>query len=267
MKYLALLLLIILPILPGIQLSAQEKKSLPSDAPVFDPTATRELIRQWVLTERLVSEAKTTWQVEKQRMQELLDVYQKELVLLDEEIAKAGTSVGMVDEQKVTYQKELKDYRAAQRLLSEALVRLLPRVRSLVLQLPQSLQDDLALESKLLKSPDALVKPREALKSVLAVMAMSGRFNRSITVVEETRTMSGGKKMTVDVIYLGLARAYYAAESGDTAGIGTPGKDGWQWQEKPELADDVRQTLAIYQKESQPQLIKLPISLSDESSK
>jgi len=264
MKHLALLILIILP---GIPLSAQEKKPAPSDVPTLDPTATRELIRQWVQTERLVSEEKTNWQVEKQRMQELLDLYQKELVLLDEEISKAGTSAGMVDEQKETFQKELKDYRVAQRLLSETLARLLPRVSALVLQLPQSLQDDLALESQLLTSPDALAKPREALKSVLAVMAMSGRFNRRITVVEETRTMSGGKKMTVDVIYLGLARAYYAAESGDTAGIGTPGKDGWQWQEKPELATDIRQTLAIYRKENQPQLIKLPISLTDESSK
>ena len=85
-------------------------------------------------------------------------------------------------------------------------------------------------------------------------------------MVEETRKLAGGKKMTVDVVYLGLARAFYTSGAGDTAGIGTPTSNGWQWQEKPDLADEIRKTIAVHQKDSSPQLLKLPISISDESS-
>lgn len=269
MKYPGILLILApLFVVPICAQAPDNKTPKPiSDEPAaIDPTATRELIRQWVLTERLVSEEKSTWQVEKKQMQELLDLYQKELKLLNEELSKAGGSVGMVDEQKETYQKELKEYRDAQSLMTETLARLLPRVRSLIPRLPHPLQDDIAADTDLLNAPNSLEKPRDVLKSMLAVMAASSRFNRSITVVEETRTTTGGVKRIVDVVYLGLARAYYASESGDTAGIGIPGKDGWQWQPKPELAKDVRRTIAVYRKESQPQLIKLPISLTDEPS-
>ena len=71
--------------------------------------------------------------------------------------------------------------------------------------------------------------------------------------------------MTVDVIYLGLAQAFYAAEQGDTAGVGRPSQAGWQWQDQPRLAKDIRAALAVERKDSPPQLISLPIQLSDAS--
>jgi hypothetical protein len=263
MKHLSAILLVLSFSMGAIV--AQDADPATAEKPI-DPTATRELIRQWVQTERLLSEEKTTWQVEKSRMQELLDLYQKELTLLNEEISKAGTSAGTLDGRQETLKKEIKEYRDAQRLLADTLSRLLPRLQSMIPRLPQPLQDEILADSELLLSPDAMEKPRDVLKSMLAVMAASGRFNRSISVVEETRQLSGGKKMTVDVIYLGLARAYYASDAGHTAGVGKPGKEGWQWQEQADLAKEIRRAIAVYRKDSPPQLIQLPISLSDESS-
>lgn len=260
------------PVLIFISLSCLTGAIVAQDAaqetpePALDPVATRELIGQWVQTERLLSEEKTSWQVEKSRMQQLLDLYQKELKLLDEEITKAGTSSGMVDERQQLLKKEIKEFRDAQRVLADAMARLLPRIQAIIPRLPQPLLDEISTDSDLLLSAEALENPRDVLKSMLAVMAASGRFNRSVHVVEETRELSGGKKMTVDVIYLGLARAYYASDAGDTAGVGTPGKNAWQWQEQPKLASEIRKTIAVYRKDTPPQLLQLPISLSDEPS-
>lgn len=260
MKYLGILYLLSLPLV------AQDGKPEPTSAETIDPTVTRELIRQWVLAERLISEEKTTWQVEKQRMQDLLDLYQKELSLLNEEVSQAGTAAESVSQKKQTYQQDLDQYRDAQQLLSSTLAKLLPRVRVLIPRLPKPLQDDASADIEVLLDPKAMDNPRDVLKSLLAVFAASGRFNRSVTVVEETRVLSGGKKMTVDVLYLGLARAYYASGAGETAGVGVPGDKEWSWQEKPDIADDIRRVLAVYRKEGQPQLIKLPVSLSSSSS-
>jgi len=240
----------------ALPLIAQDKKD------TIDPAASRELIRQWVQTERILSEEKSTWKVEKQRMQDLLDLYQKELKLLNEEIEKAGTSAGLVDSRKGKLETELKEYRAAQNLMSDTLARLLPRAKSLITQLPEPLKDELETDIDFLTSPEALAKPRDVLKSVLAVLSGAGRFNRTITLAEETRILESGKKMTVNVLYLGLARAYFATTSGDTSGIGTPAKDGWKWKDQPELADDIRRAISVYQKDKQPQLVELPVGVT-----
>lgn len=237
------------------------------NAPAPDPAKARELIRQWVKTERHVSEEKSAWQVEKKRMQDLLGLYQKELKLLDEELEKAGGAAGLIDKDKEKLEGELVRYRAAQRLLAGTMARLLPRAKALAARLPAPLQDELAADIDALNAPDALGQPRDVLRSILSLLATSGRFNRSITLAEETRTLPDGKKLSVDVLYLGLARAYYAARSGEAAGVGVPREGGWQWSPQPGIADDVRQAIAVYRKDKQPQLLKLPVALDKETGK
>ena len=231
------------------------------DPPPSDPAKSRELIRQWVKTERLVSEEKTAWQVEKKRMQSLLDLYEKELSLLNEELEKAGSATGLIDQNKEKLEASLKKYRSAQRLLVDTMARLLPRVRGLIARFPQPLRDELSADIDALNAPDALSQPRDVLRSTISLLSTAGRFNRSVTLVEENRTLSGGKKISVDVLYLGLARAYYAARSGDSAGVGKPQKEGWEWEPNPSIADDVRQAIAVYRKDKQPQILQLPVAV------
>ncbi|MGB0991580.1 MAG: DUF3450 family protein [Akkermansiaceae bacterium] len=231
-----------------------------------DPVKHRELIRQWVQTERLIGEEKNAWQVEKQRLQTLLDLYQKELKLLDETITKAGSSAKKIDDRKQELEGKLSELRQARTLLRETLARLLPRLKSIIRRLPDPLKAELAADIDLLESADAIKQPREALKSTLSLLSSAARFNRSVTVAEEVREIDG-KKMTVKVLYLGLARAYFAAQFGDVAGVGSPSEKSWSWDSRPEIADDVRKALAVYQKDQQPQLIKLPVSVSPSPNK
>lgn len=74
--------------------------------------------------------------------------------------------------------------------------------------------------------------------------------------------MGNGKKVSVNVLYLGLCRAYYASANGSIAGIGVPSTtDQWQWTEQNEIAQQVSQTISVYLKAKQPQLINLPVQL------
>ncbi len=232
-----------------------------------DISKEREIIRQWVQTERLISEEKSAWDEERQRMQNLLALYKKELTLLNEELKQSGTSAAHVDEEKQGFEKQIKEYREAQMLLSETMARLLPRVKRLIARFPHPLLEEISSEVETLNAPDARAHPRDVLKSTLAVLSSAARFNRSITVTEEIRTLDQHKKRTVRVIYLGLCRAYYTSRQGDTAGIGTPRKDGWQWTPAPELASDIRNAIHVYQKNKQPQLVKLPVKIESIDSK
>jgi len=226
-----------------------------------DPESSRELIRQWVQTERIISEEKSAWQVEKQQMQELLGIYQQELKLLDEELNQAGTSAELIDENKEKLEASLRQYRDARQLLRATITRLLPRMRKLVTRFPQPLQEELTTEINVLDGSNALDEPRDVLKSIIAVLNTASRFNRTVTLVEETRAVSDEKKITVKVLYLGLCRAYFTSGSGETAGVGSPTSDGWTWAQRPEIADEVLRIMAVHQKSSQPQIISLPVQL------
>ena len=64
------------------------------------------------------------------------------------------------------------------------------------------------------------------LSPIIAILNAAGSFNRTLTLAEETRTLANEKKITVSVLYLGLCRAYYAADIGPLAGTGVPAATG-----------------------------------------
>ena len=206
-----------------------------------DFTGSRELIRQWVQTERIISEEQTAWQIEKQQMTDLLDIYQEELKLLDEELNLAGASAELVDENKEKLEAGLAQYRQARQMLRESMAKLLPRIQKLVKRFPDPLLKELDADLDFLNSPEALESPREVLKSMIAVLNAAGRFDRTLTLADETRTLANGKRVSVNVIYLGLCRAYFAAETGALAGFGMPSDaEGWSWVEAEDMAEQVR---------------------------
>jgi hypothetical protein len=230
-----------------------------------NPSSSRELIRQWVQTERMISEEKTAWQVEKQQMQDLLEIYQQELKLLNEELNVAGSSADLIDENKEKLESGLAQYREAKQVLRSSMASLVPRMQKLVGRFPAPLVEELGSDIDLISSPQALDKPRDVLKSIIAILNAAGSFNRTLTLAEENRTLANGKKITVSVLYLGLCRAYYAADVGPLAGTGMPAATGatggWLWAEDGDIADQVRKTISVHKKSAQPQLVELPVQL------
>ena len=147
-----------------------------------NPSNSRELIRQWVQTEHIISEEKTAWQVEKQQMQELLEIYQQELKLLNEELNVAGSSADLIDENKEKLESGLAQYREAKQILRSSMASIVPRMQKLVGRFPAPLVEELGSDIDLISSPEALDKPRDVLKSVIAILNAAGSFNRTLTL-------------------------------------------------------------------------------------
>lgn len=224
-----------------------------------DPAASRELIRQWVKTEHLISEEAAEWKADKKRMQDLLDIYEKELEVLNKGlISLVDLDTGgfiIIDPAPL----EIESYAEAKKVMAAVVVTLKPRVVTLAKQFPKPLRDEIASDLEVLRSKQAL--PKQALKSMIEVLNAAGRFNRKTTLSEEVRELEGGKKMIVDVVYLGLCRGYYVTDSGNVAGVGIPTVSGWSWSSDPSMAKEVRRIIRIYNQETQPELIKLPVKI------
>jgi hypothetical protein len=100
----------------------------------------------------------------------------------------------------------------------------------------------------------------ERFQNVLAVLSELNKANSELSISYEIRKFADGSSGEVQVIYLGLAQAYYISPRGD-AGIGRPGEDGWTWTPAPEAARSILSTLEIIQGKESPAFVPLPITI------
>lgn len=236
------------PILIG-SVNAQEKNT--------DAEA-KELIRQWVTTERLLGEELNSWKQQKAEISELLGLYKKELKLLNEELAKTGKSVAQVDQKKADLEAKVSQSIQTRKKLRAFLIKLSPRVLAVEKRFPVSLQAQVADSIAVLESANDETSVRDLLQAVINVIEQANTFNAGIYQSSESITI-GSDTWNAEVIYLGLGRAYFYV--GTKAGIGTPSVDGWQWQRKDEILDEVKKAVKVFKKQIQPQLVELPVKV------
>ena len=67
------------------------------------------------------------------------------------------------------------------------------------------------------------------MQNVVGILSQADKFNTTLTATSESREIEGGKVVEVRTLYWGLATAYYVDASGEYAGIGYTGPDGWEW--------------------------------------
>lgn len=224
------------------------------DKPV--PVPTKDLVDQWLKTERLLSQEAQDWKDEQEHTSQLLELYRKELTLLDEELAKAGKNAGVVDEEAEELKAKLASSEAARRKAIAFLVKLKPRITKLVERFPAPLQDTIEEETFLLKNPITNKNSAEALRAIIKILQEGSRFNRAYTF-DEQEIKLGETSYSAKIMYFGLSRAYFLA--GEKAGIALPGETGWTFEERNELADELTKAFAIQAKESPSGFFNVPL--------
>ena len=85
------------------------------------------------------------------------------------------------------------------------------------------------------------------------------KFNNALNVFSERRKTAKGEEVAVETVYIGLGAAYFVNDSGDFAGMGAPGANGWEWSLRPELGPAVKEVLKIYRNERTAQFVTLPV--------
>ena len=215
----------------------------------------RETISKIVDTQTLESKERLDWQARQAEMQALLELHQQELTLLNEELEKAGQSAPGHDSSTETLKSEIETLKASRRATAEAVARNVPRAIVLTKRFPTPLLKDTEPELVTLTAWKSSDEPREALQSIISLLAKAHQFNRRLTRVSEIRD-----NREVEVLYLGLARAFYADRKGN-AGIGQPGPDGWTWKAEPEIHSELTTALATLDKKLPPTMVKLPLQI------
>jgi len=211
----------------------------------------RTKIEKWVQTRQLISLERASWQVEQETLRATRDMLRDQKKALEAEIAETLASASESDEERRTLLLERGDYKRQATALAEAIRAMEADVLRLAPQLPAPLKKKLdPLLVQIPKSDETAADESrlgQRLVTVLGVLAQAEKFNDTATLVGETRELADGQKVAVHTLYWGLGQAIYADKQGERAGIGRPGAEGWVFDDRPELAGDVRRLLDIYQ--------------------
>ncbi len=243
--------------LGAIGLEAQEAPKAGGTDPVPPAAVLQEKVREWVRVQKLRGEEGARWEEQKRELAGLNALRRREIEQIDELITAAGRRLEEAAGQREELRGEQASLRAARAKLAGRIGALEEALRARLPLFPPSLRD---------KVPDAIVRLegsaadrplQDRYRDVVAVLGAAGEFARSLTVAEELREVDG-QNVQVEVLYLGLAQAWYVGRGGKVAGSGRAGAAGWIWTEDRRLAGEVRSAIDIHRKQRSPGYVRLP---------
>ncbi len=209
----------------------------------------RAKMEQWVETRQLISQEKTEWEQERELMRSTRNLLRQEKEALEAEIAELEESNTQTDEERRDLLLRRGDYQRASRALRDEIQAMEAEILAIAPQLPEPLRDK--LEPLLVQIPEDPENTRlqlgQRLINVLGVLLQAEKWNGTATFVAETRAVSGEQKVQVRTLYWGLGQAIYVDAQGETAGIGRPGPEGWEFGDDRGLVSKARRLLDIYE--------------------
>ena len=219
------------------------------------------LIGQWMKTEDLIAKEAAEWQQKKAHLTRLMQVYGEELSLLEEELEKSGGNAKQVDEAKITMKASVEASENVRKQTIAFLSRVQPRMKALSDRFPLPLRQQLKPELDYIAVKVDNKNVREVLRSMVKVLQDGEKFSRSFTF-EQQLIKLGGESLRADVMYLGFSCVFFKA--GSRVGIGRPSTNGWVFEEKPEIREQLEKGFAIKNKQAPSALFQLPIQRKED---
>lgn len=240
----------------GVLFAAEKTASIPQ-------VTQEELLQsteQWIQIELLIGKESKQWKLEKERMAQLIVLYQEELKFLRDELDAAGQSVSAFATDKKTLESQVADSETSRAKVSAFITQLKPRMIALYDRFPVPLKEKLSDEILILKEKEATSST--SLRSILSVLNEANQFNNQFKLVKQEIEIDTGTRFA-QVLYVGLGRAFFLVN--DQAGVGLPDaslEDGWTWKKDTTITEEVKKAFAVLEQSSPPTLVKLPIQLA-----
>ncbi len=223
------------------------------------PAVVQEKLQQWVRTRQRISEERADWETEKRTLADLEAIRRKELEQLDAFIEAAGSRLSDAESQRNDLLSEQDRLRTGRARLEREIGELEASLEAQLASFPPPLLESVEEAAARIREGDPDAPLQNRWRDVLAILSEATRFQNRLTLHREIREIEG-QRVEVDVLYAGLAQAWYAGRSNQVAGTGRREPEGWVWTARPELGGRIRQAIAIHEKEAAPGFITLPFN-------
>lgn len=236
----------------------------PSQDGGSEPTLeeTRITMGKWIETQQLIGRERNDWNQSREILRGRIELVGKEVATLGESIKESEKAVAESARKMDELVAERDQLKAATAQLVASVTTMEAEVRRLSKSIPAPVLAKLAPLFARIPEDAATtrVSVAERFQNVLGILNEINKANSEITVNYEVRTMADGSSSEVQVIYIGLAQAYYVSPRGQ-AGIGRPTADGWKWEPAPAAADRILTALEIIQGKHSPAFVPLPVNI------
>lgn len=223
---------------------------------------TRVTMAKWIETQQLIGRERNEWNQGKDVLRGRIELVGKEVGTLEEGIRQSEASVAESDRRLKELAAERGQLAAATSQLLASVSAMEGEIRTLAKVIPDPVRS--RLHPLLQRIPDDSAATRvsvaERFQNVLGILNEFNKANSEITVAYEVRTLGDGSSAEVQVVYVGLAQAYFVSPRGD-AGVGRPTADGWKWEPVPGIGNDVLTALEIIQGKHTPAFVPLPVKI------
>lgn len=245
--------------------------TLPVMSQQSNVTPTEELrtsVREWVETKRKIQQEENEWSRDQEVLQNYKEGLEKEIADLKQQIADAETRKAGADQESLNQSEQRDRYVAAKdelsalvRKLEEDLASKLPLIPAPLIAEPKVAQavEDLERDLKLpVEKRNEGVSKR--LLNVINLITEVEKFQQTVVLRPELKKTADGQEYNMEVIYFGLAAAYAVNQDGTFALVGRPTKEGWIFEEKKDLAQDIRKLIAATTGDQEATFVNLPLT-------
>ncbi len=245
--------------LPVLALALVAGATVADDA--FDRT--RALLERWVETRKAIAAERRDWKLAREMLGDRAELVRGEIAAVEAKIAETERGVGEADKVRAALVAEADALKVESDALALTVAGLEARTRTLLGRLPAPIREKVKpLSSRLPSDPaTSTLPPSVRFQNVVGILNEINKFAREIHVTSEVRNLGGGREVEVTAVYLGISQGYYVGAGDTVAGLGTPGKDAWEWTALDAAAPAVSKVVAILKNERPAEYVPLPVKI------
>ncbi|MEN9668612.1 MAG: hypothetical protein RLZZ386_519 [Planctomycetota bacterium] len=223
---------------------------------------TRLTLSKWIETQQIISKERNDWQQGKEILQSRIELVGKEVGVLNEKITQSQAAVVESNAKRDQLIAENDLLKSSTSQLANAVTVMEEQVRKLSKLMPEPVAARLLpLLQRIPADPtNTRVSTAERFQNVLGILTELNKVNSELAVTYEIKTLADGSSSEVQVLYIGLAQAYYISPRGE-GGIGRPTEDGWKWEPAPATSNSILKALEIIQGKETPAVVPLPMKI------
>lgn len=218
------------------------------------------LVERWMALRTTMAEEKRDWEARREQWAEEIALLEREAATLKEEIDAGHTFASSVETKRAAVLARKERMEAERRKLRAVLDRAETDLRRWRERIPPALMASVtgfdalpATQTEAGKRP--LTKRAQTVAALYTqIETLQNRFHAA----RETLDVAGTRRQ-VDVLYIGLARAFAVSPANDWAAVGVPADAGWTWTLSVEDAQSVRRAIDVLSRRETAQLVTLPM--------
>ncbi len=224
---------------------------------------TRELIRERMAAERMIWAEKSDWAVAKDVLESQVALRQREIDSLRAEVTAAQSEIGEADTKIEALRAEDEAAQAVTAALTTHIETVEAQTKALLARLPEFIRTKVQPLSQQFPEDPAATKLSVSVRyaNLAAVLNEIVKANAEITLTSEVRELADGRSAEVAALYVGLSQAYFVTTTGDAAGIGTAGPEGWSWIQANDAAVSIELAIKVLKNEEPAAYVGLPVSV------